>query len=192
MMIMQTETPETPTNPEDGTIAESAETTEGTETVEDTGNGTGAGAEMEFLDVPVALIETGAQVRKGIDTEGESIRALADSIRDNGVIQPLTACRSGDGWFLVVGERRLLAARLAQAGERPRPRHSDDPAARRFPLPATYREHPREDLNPMDMAEGLLEFFQVRTRPSPLTKSSTLSSPGKGVRRGFRPTLQSL
>jgi hypothetical protein len=50
--------------------------------VEDKENG--SGAEAEFLDVPVALIETGAQVRKGIDPEGESIRALADSIRAKG------------------------------------------------------------------------------------------------------------
>jgi ParB family chromosome partitioning protein len=45
---------------------------------------------------------------------GRSTHALADSIMDKGlVLQPLTAFRSGDGYFLVVGERRLLAARLA-------------------------------------------------------------------------------
>ncbi len=160
MMIMQTETPETPTTPEDGTIAEGAETTEGTETVEDAGNGTGAGA--EFFDVPVALIETGAQVRKGIDPEGESIRALADSIRAKGVIQPLTVCRSGDGYFLVVGERRLLAARLAGLTSVP-VRVIPTIQQREDSLSLQLIENlQREDLNPMDMAEGLFEFFQAR------------------------------
>jgi ParB family chromosome partitioning protein len=45
--------------------------------------------------------------------EEEGIRALADSIRRCGLIQPLTVRRAGDGWELIAGERRLRAARLA-------------------------------------------------------------------------------
>ncbi|WP_162504862.1 ParB N-terminal domain-containing protein, partial [Treponema endosymbiont of Eucomonympha sp.] len=43
-----------------------------------------------------------------------ALRELADSIRENGVIQPITAENAGDGFFYIVaGERRARAARLA-------------------------------------------------------------------------------
>lgn len=41
------------------------------------------------------------------------LEELADSIRSLGLLQPLTVRRSGPGWELVAGERRLRAARLA-------------------------------------------------------------------------------
>ena len=38
---------------------------------------------------------------------------LTDSIRLYGVLQPLTVQRTGSGWVLVTGERRLRAAKMA-------------------------------------------------------------------------------
>lgn len=43
----------------------------------------------------------------------EELFLLAESIRQNGVLQPLTIRRNGTGYELVAGERRLRAARLA-------------------------------------------------------------------------------
>ena len=46
--------------------------------------------------------------------ELESIKALSDSIRKNGIIQPLTVRRRSDGRYeLIAGERRLRAAKMA-------------------------------------------------------------------------------
>ncbi len=45
--------------------------------------------------------------------EERGLRELASSIRRHGILQPLTVRRSGGGWELVAGERRLRAARLA-------------------------------------------------------------------------------
>ncbi|HPE15333.1 MAG TPA: ParB/RepB/Spo0J family partition protein [Oscillospiraceae bacterium] len=44
---------------------------------------------------------------------------LADSIREHGILQPLTVRRREKGFELVSGERRLRAARLAGLGEVP-------------------------------------------------------------------------
>ena len=66
----------------------------------------------EFIYVPVNLIQTAPQIRRDIDPEGESIRSLAGTIRERGMMQPLGVVRSGEGYLLVTGERRLLAARL--------------------------------------------------------------------------------
>lgn len=41
------------------------------------------------------------------------LEELAASIRSLGLLQPLTVRRSGEGWELVAGERRLRAAKLA-------------------------------------------------------------------------------
>ena len=45
--------------------------------------------------------------------EPEAISQLADSIRQYGVLNPLTVRRTGDGYELIAGERRLRAARAA-------------------------------------------------------------------------------
>lgn len=47
------------------------------------------------------------------------LRALSDSIRRYGILQPLTVRRSGDGYELIAGERRLRAAMLAGLSEVP-------------------------------------------------------------------------
>lgn len=41
------------------------------------------------------------------------LKALAESIREQGILQPLVVRPKGEGWELVAGERRLRAARLA-------------------------------------------------------------------------------
>ncbi len=46
--------------------------------------------------------------------EPEKLRELSESIREHGIIQPLVVSRDDDGgYFLIAGERRLQAARLA-------------------------------------------------------------------------------
>ena len=41
----------------------------------------------------------------------KALQELADSIRENGIIQPLIATQTDEGWELVAGERRLRAAK---------------------------------------------------------------------------------
>ena len=49
----------------------------------------------------------------------ESLRELSDSIREHGVIQPLSVRRIGNSYELIAGERRLRAAKLAGLTEIP-------------------------------------------------------------------------
>lgn len=48
-----------------------------------------------------------------------SLRELAESIRQHGILQPLTVRRGESGYELIAGERRLRAARLARLPEVP-------------------------------------------------------------------------
>ena len=64
------------------------------------------------IEIPVARIrENPRQPRLRMDDA--ALEALAESIREHGVIQPILVTETIDGYQLVAGERRVRAARLA-------------------------------------------------------------------------------
>lgn len=64
------------------------------------------------IEIPLARIrENPRQPRLRMDDE--ALEALAESIRQHGVIQPVLVTETIDGYQLVAGERRVRAARLA-------------------------------------------------------------------------------
>jgi ParB family chromosome partitioning protein len=92
----------------------------------------------------------------------ESLRELADSIREQGIVQPLVV-RERDGRYeLIAGERRWRAARLLSLGEVPViVREADDRAVLELALIENLQ---RENLNPVEEAQGysqLIEQFQL-------------------------------
>ncbi|MEG1072456.1 MAG: ParB/RepB/Spo0J family partition protein [Oscillospiraceae bacterium] len=63
------------------------------------------------LNLPVdAILPNPSQPRRVFD--GDDLRELADSIRELGILQPLSVRRLDGGYELVSGERRLRAAKL--------------------------------------------------------------------------------
>ena len=84
---------------------------------------------------------------------GDSLNALADSIRARGVLQPLVVRPLPGGTYeLVAGERRLRAAKLAGL-ERVPAIVRETPEAERLEL-ALIENMAREDLNPVDEARA--------------------------------------
>ena len=70
------------------------------------------------LLVNVREIDTNAlQPRKQFDEA--SLKELADSIRLHGIVQPLIVKKKGSRYFIIAGERRFRAARLAGMEEVP-------------------------------------------------------------------------
>ena len=70
------------------------------------------GADRQLRRVKTSLIARNPnQPRKYFDPE--AIGQLADSIRQYGVLNPLTVRRAGEGYELIAGERRLRAAKQA-------------------------------------------------------------------------------
>ena len=69
--------------------------------------------ELQFLELPLdKIVPNEFQPRRVFDEE--KLRELADSIRENGIIQPLVVLAREDGVYeIVVGERRFRASRLA-------------------------------------------------------------------------------
>ena len=85
--------------------------------------------------------------------EETALNELADSIRANGVIQPVTCRRRADGKLeLICGERRLRAAVVAGLKKIPVVvKDVDDATAATMTVTENSQ---REDLNPIDEAEG--------------------------------------
>jgi len=84
--------------------------------------------------------------------DGRSLESLADSIRADGVMQPIVVRRVGEGYELVAGERRLRASRLAGLTEIPAiVREVDDRASAELALIENLQ---RADLNPVERAQA--------------------------------------
>ena len=62
--------------------------------------------------IPIALIDPNP-VQPRTVFQAERLQELADSIKANGIIQPLVVRPHGDRYQLVAGERRWRAAKLA-------------------------------------------------------------------------------
>ena len=88
----------------------------------------------------------------------ERIAELADSIKEHGIVQPLIVRKAENGYELVAGERRWRAAREASLDKVPcliRDFTDEENA-----LIAIIENMQREDLNPIEEAEGLNEMMK--------------------------------
>ena len=110
------------------------------------------------VTIPVAQIEPGLnQPRKHFDEE--ALAGLAESIRQHGIIQPLTVRRLSSGYYqIIAGERRWRAARMAGLAEVPAiVIEADDRMVMELGLIENLQ---REDLNPMEEAAGYRSLIE--------------------------------
>jgi ParB family chromosome partitioning protein len=118
--------------------------------------GEDGGAELRELHVDLVAPNPG-QPRKRFDDE--ALQALADSVKERGVLQPvLVRPRPGGSYELVAGERRWRAARLAGLETLPALVQQRDDA--QSLEDALIENMAREDLNPIEAARavaGLVE-----------------------------------
>lgn len=110
--------------------------------------------EDELRILPVELLQRSPfQPRQ--DFNAEALQELADSIRSQGIIQPIVvrATAKLDRFEIIAGERRWRAAQLAGLHEVPTVvRRIDDQTAMCLALIENIQ---REDLNPMEQAHAL-------------------------------------
>ena len=129
--------------------------------------------EKSSLYLPISQVESCAsQPRKQFDPE--SLADLADSIREHGIIQPLTVRKLQSGYYqIIAGERRWRAARMAGLNQVPAiVIEADDRKAMEL---AMIENLQREDLNPIEEAEG----YQVLMSQYNLTQEETAQRVGK-------------
>ena len=108
------------------------------------------------------------------DFDPEELQALADSIANHGVVQPLTVREVANGYFqIIAGERRWRAARIAELREIPAVIiEADD---RKVMELALIENLQRQDLNPVEEALG----YQTLMQDYGLTQEDTAKQVGK-------------
>ena len=117
-----------------------------------------SGSEPE-ASLPIASIVTNPdQPRKSFDET--QLSELSDSIKQNGVLQPILVRKKGDKYEIVAGERRYQASKLAGLKEIPAiVREIDD--AKVFQL-ALIENLQRSDLTPIEEARGYRQLLDTK------------------------------
>jgi len=112
----------------------------------------------QLRSVAVELLQRG-KYQPRVDMHNESLEDLADSIRAQGVVQPIVVRRAGAGGYeIIAGERRWRAAQLAGLQEVPVViREMDDRAAIAVALIENIQ---RENLNPLEEARALQRLIE--------------------------------
>ncbi|MBQ6539601.1 MAG: ParB/RepB/Spo0J family partition protein [Oscillospiraceae bacterium] len=127
----------------------------------------------EITSLPLIKVEPRLnQPRKRFDEV--AMEELVGSIREHGIIQPLTVRPLSDGYYqIVAGERRWRAAREAGLDTVPvKVIDADDKTAMELALVENLQ---REDLNPMEEARG----YDTLMREYGLTQEETAARVGK-------------
>ena len=98
-----------------------------------------------------------AQPRKVF--RADALEELSDSIRRHGILQPLSVRRSGIGYELIAGERRLRAAQMAGLSEIPCIiMQMDD---RESGMAAMIENLQRQDLDFIEEAQGIANLMNL-------------------------------
>ena len=113
-------------------------------------------ASTGLLEVPAnAIAPNPKQPRSRFDDD--TLKELAASIREVGILQPIVVRRTAQGYEVVTGERRLRAAKLAGLATVPVVlRDSDDADLLREALIENIH---REDLNPIELGEAFRQLL---------------------------------
>ncbi|HZT79284.1 MAG TPA: ParB/RepB/Spo0J family partition protein [Gemmataceae bacterium] len=103
-----------------------------------------------------AIDQNPYQPRRAFDED--ELKALGDSIKTHGVLQPLVVRAVGDRYQLIAGERRLRAARAV--GLATVPVHVVDFNDQQVLEAALIENIHRTDLNPIEKAQGFRDYLE--------------------------------
>jgi len=97
------------------------------------------------------------QPRKSFDEE--SLHELSESIKNDGLIQPIVVTEDIDGYIIIAGERRFRASKLAKLKTiRSIVLNSDEQKMRQFALIENIQ---REELNSIELAHAYSELIKL-------------------------------
>ncbi len=125
--------------------------------LQDSSNAAPAETGNSIIEIDINQIEPGmGQPRKVFDQE--KIQALADSIKEHGIIQPIVVKKEGLVYRIIAGERRWRAARIA--GLTKVPVIEREASNQQIVEMALIENIQREDLNPIEEANAYARLIQ--------------------------------
>ena len=129
--------------------------------------------------IPLEQIKlANSQPRRYFDPQ--KLESLAKSIQEHGVLEPLLVRRVGNSYELIAGERRVRASEIAGLTEVPVVvLDLDECTVTQVRLIENLQ---REDLNPLEETEGILELLALRLGISPVEVAKSLQRMEQGTR----------
>jgi ParB family chromosome partitioning protein len=125
--------------------------------IEDAGNAPQANSADGLAEIDIDRIQRGRYQPRQV-FEPEALQELADSIRAQGVVQPIVVRPEGNHFELVAGERRWRAAQLAGLQKIPAVVRELD--ARSTAAIGLIENIQREDLNPLEEAQAFMRLIE--------------------------------
>ena len=124
--------------------------------------------------IPVEKVDA-SELQVRVHFDDSEVQALAHSIKEHGVLQPILVVQDGDRYKVIAGERRLRASKLAGIDRIPaRVLSTNDKATHEIAL----RENlDRVDLHPIEEGEGYLSLLEAQAYTS-----------HEGIAKGFGKT----
>ncbi len=116
-----------------------------------------AGGDKSLQSIPIDLIHQSPYQPRQI-MEPEALEALASSIRQQGVVQPIVVRKAGEEYELIAGERRWRASQ--QAGLQNIPAVVKDVNDQEAAAIAIIENLQREDLNPLEEAQAFANLIE--------------------------------
>ena len=114
-------------------------------------------SDMRIEKIRIELLESGSYQPR-YKFEESALQELADSIKVQGIVQPIIVKVKGERFEIIAGERRWRAAKIASLDFVPVVvRHADNQATLAMALIENMQ---REDLNPIETAVGLRRLIK--------------------------------
>src|SRR4051812_28804177 len=113
--------------------------------------------------VPIEKVDA-SELQVRVHFDESELKALAHSIREHGVLQPILVVQDGDRYKVIAGERRLRASKMAGVERIPaRVLTTNDQVTQEIAL----RENlDRMDLHPLEEGEGYITLLEFKAYTS--------------------------
>ena len=124
--------------------------------------------------IPVDKVDA-SELQVRVHFDDSEVAALAHSIKEHGVLQPILVVQDGDRYKVIAGERRLRASKLAGVDRIPaRVLSTNDKATHEIAL----RENlDRVDLHPIEEGEGYVSLLEAQAYTSHDTIAKAFGKP---------------
>ena len=119
----------------------------------------GTSIESDLMELDIDRLDPGGEQPRNVFRE-DKLEELAQSIRHNGIIQPLIVRRTGDRFEIIAGERRWRAAQ--KAGLHKIPCVVKDVASENVLELSLIENIQREELNPIEEANAFKKLLEMR------------------------------
>ncbi|MCD6532230.1 ParB/RepB/Spo0J family partition protein [bacterium] len=107
----------------------------------------------QLEEIPIEQVKPNPfQPRREFDPK--ALEELAESIKSQGVLQPILVARDGEDYVLIAGERRIRASKLAGLEKIPAIVLPEKPSDEQLVFLALVENLQREDLDPVEEAEA--------------------------------------